>query len=208
MPSRRMSVARTQRDSVRETASITRVLQLLDRPDLDHGDARRWEPRGDRAGLVHVLGLDDEESTQLLLCLDKGADGRGGFTGAGADGPGRLGPLESVRGDVVAAPSNLLRVLDRGVDKRLHLLLGHRVQHVLVVVDHEHELHRNLLTGDVLDRIYQADNLYTPFAGANGCGHQLVAPRSRNRLDSRSSTELWCEACALARSDAPIRIRA
>src|SRR5881628_1440853 len=147
MPSRRMSVARTQRDSVRETASITRVRQLLDRPDLDHRDARRWEPCGDRAGLVHVLGLDDEESTQLLLRLGKGADGGGDLAAVDADGPGRPGPLQSVRGDVVAAPFDLLGVLYRGVDKSLHLLLGHRVQHVLVVVDREHELHRVLLIG-------------------------------------------------------------
>src|SRR2546429_3111754 len=126
----------------------TTLFRSLDRPDLDHADARRWEPRGDRAGLVHVLGLDDEESTKLLLCLGKGAGGSGGLTGADADGPGRPGPLESVRGDVVAAPSDLLGVLDRGVDQRLHLRLGHRVQHVLVVVDHEHELHRLLLTGE------------------------------------------------------------
>src|SRR5205823_7173435 len=143
-----MSVARTRRDSARETASITRMLQFLDWPDLDHADARRWEPRGDRAGLIHVLGLDDEESTQLLLCLDKWADGGGDVAGADADGAGRPGPLESVRDDVVAAPSDLLGILDRGVDKSLHLLLGHRVQHVLVVVDHEHELHRILLRGE------------------------------------------------------------
>src|SRR5437660_8050435 len=143
-----MTVARTRRDSARETASITRVLQLLDRPDLDHPDARRWEPRGDRAGLVHVLGLDDEESTQLLLCLGKGAGGGGDLAGADADGPRRPGPLQSVRDDVVAAPSDLLGVLDRGVDKGLHLRLGHRVQDVLVVAGREPELHRILLTGE------------------------------------------------------------
>jgi hypothetical protein len=32
------------------------VLQLLDRPDLDHRDARRREPRGNRAG--HLDGFD------------------------------------------------------------------------------------------------------------------------------------------------------
>src|SRR5216117_615425 len=84
----------------------------------------------------------------LLLCLDKGADRSGDLAGADADRPGRPGPLQSVRGDVVAAPSDLLGVLDRGVDKSLHLLLGHRVQHVLVVVDREHELHRIVLTGE------------------------------------------------------------
>jgi hypothetical protein len=57
------------------------VLQLLDGPDLDHRDARRWEPGGDRARLVHVLGLDDEEAAQLLLCLDKRTDGGGDFAG-------------------------------------------------------------------------------------------------------------------------------
>src|SRR5437660_6795202 len=147
-----MSVARTRRDSARETASITRMLQFLDWPDLDHPDARRREPRGDRAGLVHVLGLDDEESTQLLLCLDKGADRSGDLAGADADGSGRPGRLQSVRDDVVAAPSELLGILDRGVDESLHLLLGHRVHHLLVVVDREHELHRILLTGELLDR--------------------------------------------------------
>src|SRR5712691_4248259 len=101
-----------------------------------------------RAGLVQVPGLDDAGTTQLILCPGKGAGGSGGRSGAGPDGAGRPGPLESVRGDVVAAPSDLLGVLDRGVDKRLHLRLGHRVQHVLVVVDHEHELHRILLTGE------------------------------------------------------------
>src|SRR4029077_6198483 len=67
--------------------------------------------------------------------------------GADADGPGRPDPLQRVRTDVVAAPPDLLGVLDRGVDERPHLLLGHRVQHALVVVDLEHELHRILLTG-------------------------------------------------------------
>src|SRR2546428_11593901 len=104
-PSRRMSVASTQRDSARYTASITRVVQLLDRPDLDHRDARRREPRGDRAGLVHFLGLDEEESTQLLLCLGKGAGGGGDLSGAGAAGPGRPDPPPSGRGGVVAPPS-------------------------------------------------------------------------------------------------------
>src|SRR5439155_1593903 len=90
-----------------------------DRQGLRDDDARGREPRGDGAGLVHVLGLDDEESTQLLLCLGKGAGGGGDLAGADADGPGRPDPLQSVRGDVVAAPSDLLGVLDRGVDKRL-----------------------------------------------------------------------------------------
>src|SRR5262245_3883482 len=136
--------------SVRETASITGVLQLHDRPDLDRSDPRRWEPRGEGAGLVHVPGLDDEESAQLLLCLGKGADAGGDLVGPDADGPGRPPPLQSVRDDVVSALSDLLGVLDRGVDKRLHLLLGHRVQHALVVVDREHELHRILLTAEAL----------------------------------------------------------
>jgi hypothetical protein len=48
----------------------------------------------------------------------------------------------------VTALPELLGVLDRGVDKRPHLLLGHRVQHVFVVVDREHELHRILLAGE------------------------------------------------------------
>src|SRR4030095_10765999 len=91
---------------------------------------------------------DDEEATQLLRCLGKGASGGGNLAGADADGPGRPGPLQSVRDDEVAAPFDLLRVLDRGVDKSLHLLLGHCVQHVLIVVDREHELHRILLTGE------------------------------------------------------------
>src|SRR5215510_16269225 len=62
--------------SARETASIARMRELADRPDLDHPDARRRESRGDRAGLVHVLGLDDEVSAQLLLRLGKGAGDR------------------------------------------------------------------------------------------------------------------------------------
>jgi len=63
------------------------VRQLLDRPDLDHRDARRGEPRGDRAGLVDVLGVDDEESTQLVLRLSKGADGGGDVASADTNGP-------------------------------------------------------------------------------------------------------------------------
>src|SRR5919106_1982461 len=236
-----------------------RVLQLLDRSDLDHPDASRREPRGDRAGLVHVLGLDEEESTQLLLCLGKGAGGGGDLAGADADGPGRPDPLQSVRSDVVAAPSNLLGVLDCGVDKGLHLLLGYHVQHVLVVVDHENELHRILLRGEippgwfpsdsgprsagsqtacrcapgswllsrldaasasfldighvVLDKIYQADVLHNPPAAGEwlrtpACRSEGVESADSARDVSRSITGLRGEACALERSDAPIRIRA
>src|SRR5262245_9040392 len=134
------------RDSARKTASIARVCELADRPDLEHPDACRWESRGDRAGLVHVLGLDDEVPAQLLFRLGKGAAGCGDLPGLDADGPSRAGPLQGVRGDVVAVPFELLGVLDRGVDERLHLLLGHRLQHLLVVVDREHELHRILLS--------------------------------------------------------------
>jgi hypothetical protein len=68
------------------------VLQRLDRPDLDHRDPRWWEPRGDRAGLVDVLGLDEEESTELLLGLGKGADGGGALGALNADGPDRRRP--------------------------------------------------------------------------------------------------------------------
>ena len=75
------------------------MLQLLDRPDFEHRDARRREPRGNRAGLVHVLGLDDEESTQLLLRLGKGADGGGDLAGALAHGR-RAVELAEERGSV------------------------------------------------------------------------------------------------------------
>src|SRR5262249_35786446 len=70
----------------------------------------------------------------------------GDLAAVNTDGSGRPGPLQGVQDEVVAAPSDLLGVLDRGVDERLHLVLGHRVQHGLVVVDREHELHRMLLT--------------------------------------------------------------
>src|SRR5262245_28633131 len=86
---------------------------------------------------MHVLGVDDEESTEQLLCLGKRAGGGGNLAAADADGPCRLGPLQGVRGDVVAAPSDLLRVLDRGVGKGLPLLLGHRVERLFAVVDRE-----------------------------------------------------------------------
>src|SRR5262249_58062574 len=108
------------RDSARKTASIARVRELADRPDLEHPDACRRESRGDRAGLVHVLGLDDEVSAQLLFRLGKGARGCGDLAGLDANGPGRAGPLQSVRRDVVAVPFELLGVLDRGIDERLH----------------------------------------------------------------------------------------
>src|SRR5204863_112606 len=85
---------------------------------------------------------------KLLLCLGIGPNGGGDLAGAHVDGPGGPDTLQRVRGDEVTAPSELLRVLDRGVDKSLHLLRGHRVQHLLVVIDREHELHRSLLTGE------------------------------------------------------------
>src|SRR5215831_10386468 len=67
--------------SARETAPIARMRELTHRADLDHPDACRWESRGDRARLVHVLGLDDEESAQLLLGLGEGSALGGDFAG-------------------------------------------------------------------------------------------------------------------------------
>src|SRR5262249_1597492 len=163
------SSARPAARSARKTAAIARGRELRDRADREPPHARRWESRGDRAGFVHVLGLDEEESTQLLLGLGKGADAAGDFPGLDADGPGRAGPFQSVRGDVMAAPLELLGVLDRGVDERLHLLLGHRVQHLLVVMDREHELHRILLPSVsgialhvIVGKIYQPDSVMWP----------------------------------------------
>src|SRR5262245_58606031 len=47
-----------QHDSADETLG---VLQLLDGTDFDDPDAGGWKPGGDRARLVHVLSLDEEE---------------------------------------------------------------------------------------------------------------------------------------------------
>src|SRR5499433_4252456 len=107
--------AKLRRSSARETASIARMRELLDLPDLDHRDARRREFRGERACLVHVLGLDDEKPTELLLGLGKRADAGGRLAVMDADGPRRRGRLQRIGGDVVAAPSNLLGVFNGGV---------------------------------------------------------------------------------------------
>src|SRR6266851_7263436 len=196
------------RDSVRQAASIARVTQLLDWPDLDHPDAQRWEPRGDRTGLVHVLGLDDEESAYLLLRLRERAVGGGDLAGVDADGACRRGPLQSVRNDEVAAPSDLLRVLDRGVDESLHLLLGHRVQHLLVVVDDEHELHGNLLRSS-------RPNIPANTSHCLPRRRRMAADTSLSsrgaEFDSRggrAGTGSWGEPCPLERHEAPIRVGA
>src|SRR5262252_6512738 len=75
-----------RRDSPRQTASVTRVRQFPDRPDLDDSDARRGEPRSYGTGLVHVLGIDEEESPQLLLRLGERAIGGGDLSGTDSDG--------------------------------------------------------------------------------------------------------------------------
>src|SRR5262249_60326152 len=125
-----------------------------------------------------------DELARLRLCLGTGAEAAGAFPGRDADGPGRAGPFQSVRGDVMAAPLELLGVLDRGVDERLHLLLGHRVQHLLVVMDREHELHRILLPS------------------VSGIAGMSLSTRYTNRI-------LSCgQASALERRGAPIRLGA
>src|SRR5262245_38550957 len=131
--------------SARAVGSTSGVLQLLDGTDLDDSDARRWESRGDRTRLVYVLCLDEEESAKLLLRLGEGAVGRGHLAAADPDGPGGPRALQRVRDDVVTAAPKLVGVVEGRVDEGLHLALGHRVEHTLVMVDHEHEPHCILL---------------------------------------------------------------
>src|SRR5262245_62107231 len=114
-PSRRMSVARTRRDSDRYTAatparasslagslirgsphlgpSSSGVRQLQDGPDLDDPDARRRESRGHLARLVDVLGLDEKEAPELLLRLGEWAVGDGDLAAVNPYRPGRPSPL-------------------------------------------------------------------------------------------------------------------
>src|SRR5262245_6252508 len=166
-PSRRMSVASTRRDSDRYTAATTSrassiegslmrgssrpgssssgVRQLQNGPDLDDTDARGRKSRGDLACLVDVLGLDEKEAPELLLRLGEGAVGRGDLAAVDPDSPGGLSALQGVRDDIVAALSYRLVVVEGRIDEGLQLALGHRVEHVLIVIDHEHELHLVLL---------------------------------------------------------------
>src|SRR5215475_10265029 len=51
------------------TARLSGMLQLLDRTDIDGSDAGGWKSRGHCARFVHVLGLDEKESADLLLGL-------------------------------------------------------------------------------------------------------------------------------------------
>ena len=87
--------------------------QLLHRSDFDDADPRRREPRGDLARLVDVLGLDEEEPTELLRRLGEGAVGRGDLAAADPDGPGRPRGFQGIRNDVVAALPDLI-VVGRG----------------------------------------------------------------------------------------------
>ena len=64
------------------------MLELLDRADLDRADPGRGKPRGHLAGLVHVLGLDEEEPAELFFRLREGAVGNGRLPAANPDGPG------------------------------------------------------------------------------------------------------------------------
>src|SRR4029453_7064145 len=98
-------------DSLMRTLPLG-VRQLLHRADLDDSDARRRESRGDRAGLVDVLGLDQEEPADLLLRLGERPVGRGDLTATDADGPRGVRGLQSVRDDVMAAPPDLLVVVE------------------------------------------------------------------------------------------------
>src|SRR5262247_2974590 len=117
-PSRRMSVARTRRDSDRYTASTASrassivgslmrgsphsgssssgVRQLQDGPDLDDTDARRRKSRGHLARFIDVLGFDEKEASELLLRFGEGAVGDGDLAAVHAYGPGGPSPLQGV----------------------------------------------------------------------------------------------------------------
>src|SRR5215470_17929252 len=122
-------------------SGLLRVMQLLDGTHLDGADAGGWESRGHCARLVHVLGLDEEESAELLLGLGERAVRDGGLAAADPDGAGGPRPLQRVRDDVVAALLDLVAVVDGGIDEVLHLVLGHVVERAFVVEDHEQEFH-------------------------------------------------------------------
>src|SRR5262245_35756176 len=117
------------------------VVQLLDGTNLDSADAGGGKSRGQRARLVHVLGLDEEEAPDLLLGLGEWAVRDGGLAAADPDRAGRPPPLERVRGDVVAALPDLFRVVESRVHEGLHLLPRQFVQGLLVVEDQEQEFH-------------------------------------------------------------------
>src|SRR5439155_245748 len=98
------------------------------------------------ARLVDVLGLYQKKSTELLRRLGEWTVRGGDRAAPDPDGPRGPRRLQRVRDDVVAAAPDLVVVVERGIDQGLHLHLGQGLEHVLVVVDHEHELHRILLT--------------------------------------------------------------
>src|SRR5262245_2059589 len=100
------------------------MLQLPDGADFDDPDARRREPRGNRARLVHVPRLDEEEPAELLFRLGERAVGRGDLAAVDPDGPGRLNGLQRVRNDVVTAAPEAVGVVEGRVDEGLHLTLG------------------------------------------------------------------------------------
>src|SRR5262245_32652101 len=117
------------------------VVQRLDGADLDGADAGGGKSRGQRARLVHVLGLDEEEAPDLLLGLGEWAVRDGGLAAADPDRAGRPPPLERVRGDVVAALPDLFRVVESRAHEGLHRLRRQLVQGLLVVAEQEQEFH-------------------------------------------------------------------
>src|SRR5581483_5329074 len=172
------------------------VLQLLDRPHLDDADPPGREARGQRARLVHVPGVDQEEAAQLLLRLREGPVGHRDLAAPDPDGPRGAGALERIGRDVVAAPADLVVVLERRVHQALHLLRRHVVQHLLVVVDQEQELHVILLAAGRSSLIGRTSMLPRRASGIRDAAW-MASFRSRASITRKPSS------CSLVSANGP-----
>src|SRR5579863_7762435 len=112
--------------------------KIEDGPDFDGALPGSGNPRGDPDRLVEILGLDEEESAQLLAGLGKRAIGHPALALADADarrgrhGMKRRSPLAAPRGtELVAEPG-------RFGEAALPLALGPAP---LVAVDQQHVFH-------------------------------------------------------------------
>src|SRR5204862_485781 len=94
-------------------------------------------------GLVHVLGVDQDEPAEMLLGLDEGPIGRRRVAGSRSHAHGRFGIGEGSRHDVVAVALELLVVLERAAVEGLHVLLGESVDLLFVDIYQAKVLHLN-----------------------------------------------------------------
>ena len=94
---------------------------------------------------VQVACLDEDEAAELLLRLDEGTIGRGDLSVPDAQARGRVGGLQGVGGEEMAAAPEVLIVRERLDVERFVLAPAHGLERRLVDPDRAQVLHVILL---------------------------------------------------------------